>query len=75
MAEKSTKLAELDPVWRELVAEAKTMVENEPLVGSMVHSSVLHHEVLENALAYRFSLKLSSEEMPAQIMREIADKT
>jgi serine O-acetyltransferase len=74
MAEKSTKLAELDPVWHSLVAEGKKVVEREPLMGSLVHSSVLHHDTLEKTLAYRFSLKLSSDEMPAQILREIADK-
>jgi len=51
MAEKSTKLAELDPVWHSLIAEGKKVVEREPLMGSLVHSSVLHHDTLEKTLA------------------------
>jgi serine O-acetyltransferase len=49
------------------------MVQSEPLLGGLVHSSLLHHPSLERALAYRFSLKLASGEMSEQILREIAD--
>ena len=49
-------------------------MENEPLLGGLVHSSLLHHPSLERALAYRFSLKLASGEMSEQILREIADE-
>jgi serine O-acetyltransferase len=74
MAEKSKKLVELDPVWTALTKEAEGIISGEPLMGGMVHSSVLHHENLEKALSYRFSLKLASEEMSAQILREMADQ-
>lgn len=74
MAEKSKKLVELDPVWAALTKEAEDIIAGEPLMGGMVHSSVLHHESLEKALSYRFSLKLASDEMSAQILREMADQ-
>ena len=74
MAETSTKLAALDPVWQRVRQEAFAMVENEPLLGGLVHSSLLHHPSLERALAYRFSLKLASGAMSEQILREIADE-
>lgn len=74
MAEKSKKLAELDPVWQTLLNEAQDIISREPLMGGMVHSSVLHHGSFEKALSYRFSLKLSSEEMSPQILREVADQ-
>ena len=51
MAETSTKLAALDPVWQRVRQEAFAMVENEPLLGGLVHSSLLHHPSLERALA------------------------
>jgi serine O-acetyltransferase len=54
--------------------EAFDMVRCEPLLGGLVHSSLLHHPTLERALAYRFSLKLASGEMSEQILREIADE-
>ncbi|MGV8951956.1 MAG: serine O-acetyltransferase [Cypionkella sp.] len=74
MAGKSAKLAAIDPVWQRVREEAFAMVDAEPLLGGLAHSSLLHHSTLEGALAYRFSLKLASGEMSEQILREIADE-
>ena len=65
MAETRAKLAELDPVWGRIRTEAGEAIEYEPLLGGVIHSSILHHKTLESALAYRISLKLASTEMPA----------
>ncbi|MBC7132330.1 MAG: serine O-acetyltransferase [Roseovarius sp.] len=69
-----TKLAEFDPVWVQIAQEARAAIAEEPLLGGLIHSSVLHHGSFESALAYRISLKLASPEMPEQILREICDK-
>ncbi len=74
MAETSAKIASIDPVWDSMRIEAAQMVQAEPLLGGLVHSSILHHPSFERALAYRFSLKLASGEMSEQILREIADE-
>jgi len=68
------KIAEIDPVWRRICDEAEEAIKEEPLIGGFVHSSVLHHSSLENALAYRISMKMSSPEMSGQMLREIADR-
>jgi len=73
MAETRAQLAELDPVWARIRIEAQEAVECEPLLGGVVHSSILHHKSLESALAYRVSMKLTSNEMSEQILREICD--
>jgi serine O-acetyltransferase len=74
MGETKVKLASIDPVWDRVRTEAAHMVQMEPLLGGLVHSSLLHHANMERALAYRFSLKLASGEMSEQILREIADE-
>ncbi len=74
MAEIRLQVTTIDPVWKRLCDEAYEMVRNEPLLGGLVHSSILHHKSLDRALAYRFSLKLASGEMSEQILREIADE-
>ncbi len=74
MAETRKKLAELDPVWARIRAEAEDAIAHEPLLGGVIHSSILHHRSIETALAYRISLKLASSEMPEQILREICDE-
>lgn len=74
MAERRAKIAELDPVWERITSEAHDAVKAEPLLGGLVHSSVLHHPTIERALSYRISLKLASGEMSEQILREICDE-
>ncbi|MEQ9257468.1 MAG: serine O-acetyltransferase [Roseovarius sp.] len=73
MAKTHAKLAELDPVWARIKTEAEEAVESEPLLGGVVHSSILHHKTFDSALAYRVSMKLTSNEMSEQILREICD--
>ncbi|PIE14407.1 MAG: serine O-acetyltransferase [Rhodobacterales bacterium] len=74
MAETRAHLTELDPVWARIVQEAEQAVRDEPLLGGLIHSSILYHGSLERALAYRISLKLASGEMSEQILREICDE-
>ena len=74
MLEPRDNLKEIDPVWNRIRDEANQAVRDEPLLGGLVHSSLLHHRSLERALAYRISLKLASGEMSEQILREIGDE-
>ena len=74
MTQEATKITELDPVWSRIRQDAHEMIENEPIMGGLVHTGVLHHSSLENALSYRMALKMSSDEMPTQILRELIDE-
>lgn len=74
MLETKGRVSSVDPVWRRVREEAAAAVISEPLLGGVVHSSLLHHGTLERALAFRFSMKLASSEMSEQILREIADE-
>ncbi|PZQ99738.1 MAG: serine O-acetyltransferase [Cereibacter sphaeroides] len=74
MAETRVKVATIDPVWQQICDEAVDAIRSEPLLGGLVHSSLLHHASMERALGYRFSMKLASREMSEQILREIADE-
>ncbi|WP_238364348.1 serine O-acetyltransferase [Mesobacterium pallidum] len=74
MAERRAKIAELDPVWSRILTEAEGAVIEEPLLGGMMHQSILHHRTIERALSYRIALKLASGEMSEQLIREICDE-
>jgi serine O-acetyltransferase len=74
MPEAHQKLATVDPVWVRICEEAQQAVNDEPLIGGVLHNSLLHHRSMERALAYRFSLKLASPELSEQILREIAEE-
>src|SRR3546814_15669940 len=64
MAVTANKIAKHDPVWSTIREEAVAVAAAEPLLGSLVHSAILHHERLEDALSYILAQKLgtSSEE-------------
>ena len=74
MAEVRHRVSSVDPVWQRVSEEAFDAVRAEPLLGGLIHSSLLHHKNMESALAFRFSMKLASGEMSEQILREIADE-
>jgi len=74
MPERKPKFATLDPVWARICDEARQAVRDEPLLGGVIHNSLLHHPTLERALAFRFAVKLASAEISEQILREIADE-
>ena len=73
MAQTALEFGTLDPVWDKMVLEAQCALEKEPLLGAMIHSSILHHSSLDSALSYRIALKLASTEIPEQMLREISD--
>jgi len=68
----SVDLSRLDPVWAQVRAGAKELVDREPLMASLAHAVVLHHHSFEDALGYRIAQKLASPEMSELLLREIA---
>jgi len=74
MAQPQPHLAQFDPVWARITAEAEKAIAEEPLMGGLIHACVLHHKTLEKALSYRFSAKLNSNEMSMVLLREIAEE-
>lgn len=74
MGESQSKVTPVDPVWDRIACEAQDVVAVEPLLGGLVHQSILHHATLERALSYRVALKLASGEMPEQLIREVVDE-
>lgn len=74
MVEQMRHLSEIDPVWSRVTVEAEAAIAEEPLLGGLIHSCILHHGSLENALAFRMAQKLCSGEMSEQLLREIADE-
>ncbi len=74
MADTSTNVAAVDPVWDQITQEAQIAIREEPLMGGLVHACILHHKTLEKALSYRISAKLTSNEMSMVVLRDIADQ-
>lgn len=74
MANPQTTIRDIDPVWTRVTDEAREAIAEEPLLSGVISASILHHSSLEAALAFRLALKLASDEMSEQLLREIADE-
>ena len=53
MARTQAQIASVDPVWTRIIEEARDAIREEPLLGGLIHSSILHHPTMERALGYR----------------------
>ncbi len=73
MAHANATLAKVDPVWDQVCSEAKEIVQEEPLMASLVHASILRHKSLERALSFRLAQKIVSPEMSESILRDLSD--
>lgn len=73
MGRGAAKLAEVDPLWSRIRAEAEEVTQTEPLMASLVHQGVLYHKTLESVLSFRLAQKLASPEMSELILREILE--
>ena len=62
---------ELEIVWNNIKAEARTLADCEPMLASFYHATLLKHENLGSALSYMLANKLSSPIMPAIAIREV----
>ena len=74
MMGRSATLATVDPVWTTIRDEAQEMARAEPLVASLVHAVILHHDSLEDALSFRLAQKLGHADLPEMVLREVAAK-
>ncbi|MGC7561166.1 serine O-acetyltransferase [Pasteurella sp. PK-2025] len=61
-------------VWNYLRQEAKELVENEPMLASFFHATILKHHNLGSALSYILANKLANPIMPAIALREIIEE-
>lgn len=74
MANPKTNLREIDPVWQRICEEARDAVVEAPLIGGLIHGGILQHSSFDAALGYRIAMKLASDEMSAQALRDIVDE-
>lgn len=74
MAELKPKIAQVDPAWDQICAEARQAAVDEPLMGGFLHACILHHKSIEKALSYRIAAKLASNEMSMVVVREMVEE-
>jgi len=58
-------------VWTRIRAEAKEQADNEPILASFIHATILNHSSLEAALSFHLANKLDSPTASSLLLREV----
>ena len=62
-------LASVDPIWSEVQADARQIVQTEPSMASFVYATVLNHDRLEDAIVHRIAQRLDNHVVNAELIR------
>jgi serine O-acetyltransferase len=65
----SASVGAVDPVWTTLRSEAEEVVAREPALAGFIYGSVLNHDRLEDAVAYRISERLNHAAVGGDVIR------
>ena len=65
------ELDQSDALWQELRREALTSAAQEPVLAGMMHSTILTHETLTDALAHQLALKLGNAHVDRLTIRDL----
>jgi serine O-acetyltransferase len=74
MAVRIEKVAKCDPIWSALREQAEGWAVREPTLASFMHSTILKHDRLEDALSYHLAKKIGSDDMSPMMTREIFEE-
>ena len=73
VTEPVTRLDKVPPSWARLRQDAASVAGEEPFLASYLHSSVLQHDRLRDALSYHLAQQLAGPELGALQLREILE--
>lgn len=61
-------------LWQEICDEATVQSKAEPVLASFYHACVINHKTFMCALAYQLAAKLDSSDVPAMLIRDVAEQ-
>lgn len=61
-------------VWQAIKQEAREQSEQEPMLASFYHATIIKHDNLAAALSYILANKLATPSMPAMAVREVIEE-
>jgi serine O-acetyltransferase len=65
---------ESDPLWQAIRQEVAQQAQDEPILASFLHATVLNHATLEEAVSFHLAAKLESPTLPAMLIREVFEQ-
>lgn len=63
-----------DPVWKTIRETTAEHAEQEPVLASFLHATILNHDALEDALSFHLANKLDSPAASALLIREMIEE-
>ncbi|MFK7730617.1 MAG: serine O-acetyltransferase [Pseudomonadales bacterium] len=63
-----------EKLWKEICNEAAAESKAEPVLASFYHASVINHKTFMCALAYQLASKLDNSDVPAMLIRDVAEQ-
>ncbi len=64
------RVAQHDPIWSAMRAQAEHLTQSEPELASFAHATILKHERLEEALSFHLARKIGNEDLSPMLVRE-----
>jgi serine O-acetyltransferase len=74
MSVHAEKIAQCDPIWSSLRAQAEELTRKEPALASLTHATILQHDRFEDALSYLLATKVGGEGVSPMLSREIFEE-
>lgn len=62
-------LVSVDPIWSAVQADARQILQSEPMMASFVYATVLNHDRLEDAIVHRIAERLGNHVLSAELIR------
>lgn len=60
-----------DPIWQRICEETREHAQNEPMLASYLHATVLNHKRIERALSFHLANQLDSPAASSLLLREV----
>lgn len=67
----SHELKDADDLWHLMRSEADAKAEEEPILGSYFHATILNHRNFGSALSFRLASKLDNPMLPTMLIRDV----
>ena len=64
------KIETVDPIWHSVRQGGQEIAQSEPSLSSFMVSTILNHERLEDALAFRLACRLDHADVSADLIRQ-----
>ena len=71
---RETGYADRAAFWEAMRAEAAAKAEEEPILGSYFHATILNHMTFHSALSFRLASKLDNPMLPTMLIRDVIDQ-